>query len=281
MPLPSSCSHEAPASSNPRPEKFQKTDKTPQKSGNKGGGKTGGNPKIQIPDGCTTHNDDNRPLCFAFQNNKRKFKGPPGKRCARGYHKCYKKGCYRPKPYATCSRSDFFLLAGQLVSVTWSCKFIIGRWEVKICTRFSNWGEALCASETCETSWCMIEKAISGSWLNSDSEKPGQGPPGTQAPPGQVPGDTAREKTPNNNMIQSFNSKTIYIQLSRAVTRCSETHKIKISTEKMQVWNTSPVLSLKREHGLPRMTPGLPFTDTYLQYSSWKRQLQDNESMAA
>ena len=37
----------------------------------------------------------------------------------------------------------FFLLAGQLVNVTWSCKFIIGRWEMKICTRFSNWGEAL------------------------------------------------------------------------------------------------------------------------------------------
>ena len=82
-------------------------------------------------------------------------------------------------------------------------------------------------------------------------------------------------------MIQSFNSKPIYIQLSRAVTRCSETHEIKISTEKMQVWNTSPVHSLKREHGLPRMTPGLPFTDTYLQCSSWKRQLQYTESMAA
>ena len=169
----------------------------------------------------------------------------------------------------------FFLLAGQLVNVTWSCKFIIDRWKVKICTRFSNWGEALCASETCETSWCMIEKTTSGSWLNSNSEKPGQGPPGTQAPPG-----TTREKTPNNNMIQRFNSKTIYIQLSRAVTRCSETHEIKISA-KMQVWNTSPVLSLKRENGLPRMIPGLPFTDTYLQCSSWKRQLQYTESMAA
>ena len=55
----------------------------------------------------------------------------------------------------------FFLLAGELVNVTWSCKFIIGRWKVKICTRFSNWGDALCASETCKTSWCMIGKAIS------------------------------------------------------------------------------------------------------------------------
>ena len=51
---------------------------------------------------------------------------------------------------------DFFLLAGQLVHVTWSCWFIIGRWEVKICTWFLNWGEVHCASETCETFWCMI-----------------------------------------------------------------------------------------------------------------------------
>ena len=29
------------------------------------------------------------------------------------------------------------------------------------------------------------------------------------------------------------------------------------------------------------MTPGLPFTDTYLQCSLWKRQLQYTESMAA
>ena len=67
-----------------------------------------------------------------------------------------------------------------------------------------------------------------------------------------------RKNPPNNNMIQSFNPKTIYTQLSRAVTRCSGTYEIKIFTKMMQVWNTSPVLSLKREHGLLRMTPGLP-----------------------
>ena len=31
-----------------------------------------------------TQDSENRPLCFAFQTGKCKFKGPPGKRCARG-----------------------------------------------------------------------------------------------------------------------------------------------------------------------------------------------------
>ena len=34
---------------------------------------------------------------------------------------------------------QFFLLAGQLINVTWFCKFIIDRWKVKICTQFSHW----------------------------------------------------------------------------------------------------------------------------------------------
>ena len=106
MPLPSVRTHEAPASSNSRPEKFQKTEKPVGKTGAKGSGKTGGANKVQIPDGCTTHDDEHKPLCFAFQNNKCKFKGAPGKRCARGYHKCYKKGCYRPKPYYLCTHTD-------------------------------------------------------------------------------------------------------------------------------------------------------------------------------
>ena len=150
---------------------------------------------------------------------------------------------------------------------------------MKICTRFSNWGEALCASETCETFWCMIRKAMSGSWMSSNSKEPGRSPPGTQAPPGQVPGDTAREKTPNNNMIQSLNSKTIYTQLSRAVTRCSEKHEIKISIQKMQVWNTSPVLSLKRTWATqddPR-----PALHWYIfSILIMERQLQGNKSLA-
>eukprot|EP00435_Cladocopium_sp_Y103_P018449 s3915_g4.t1 len=79
MPLPASRSHEAPAASGSRPEKYQKTEK-PAKGGGKHGGKPSGNPKVQVPEGCTSHDDDNRPLCFAFQSGKCKFKGPAGKR---------------------------------------------------------------------------------------------------------------------------------------------------------------------------------------------------------
>jgi hypothetical protein len=104
-PLPATRVHEAPPPSGSRPDKQQKTEKPSSKGGTKGGGKTG-NPKVQLPEGCTSHDDDNRPLCFAFQNNKCKFKGPAGKRCARGYHKCYKKGCFRNKPYYLCTHTD-------------------------------------------------------------------------------------------------------------------------------------------------------------------------------
>ena len=103
MPLPASRTHEAPAPSGNRPEKVQRTDKG--KGTTKGTGKTGPS-RVQLPDGCTSHDDDNRPLCFAFQQGKCKFKGPAGKRCARGFHKCYKKGCYRAKPYYLCTHTD-------------------------------------------------------------------------------------------------------------------------------------------------------------------------------
>ena len=104
MPLPVSRAHEAPAASGSRPEKGQKTDKG--KGATKGAGKPSGTQQLQVPDGCTSHDDDNKPLCFAFQSGKCKFKGPAGKRCARGFHKCYKKGCYRAKPYYLCTHSD-------------------------------------------------------------------------------------------------------------------------------------------------------------------------------
>ena len=103
MPLPTSRAHEAPAVTGNRPDKTPRTDKG--KGSTKGTGKTGTS-KVQLPDGCTSHDDDNKPLCFAFQQGKCKFKGPPGKRCARGFHKCYKKGCYRAKPYYLCTHTD-------------------------------------------------------------------------------------------------------------------------------------------------------------------------------
>ena len=98
--------HEPPPASGSRPDKQQKTEKPAGKTGAKGAGKGGNGGKPQLPEGCVSHDDENRPLCFAFQHNKCKFKGAPGKRCARGYHKCYKKGCFRNKPYYLCTHTD-------------------------------------------------------------------------------------------------------------------------------------------------------------------------------
>ena len=105
-PLPAQRVHEAPTSNNNRPTKVPKVDKG-GKGNSKGGNNSGAGPsKAQLPEGCVTHDDDRKPLCFAFQSGKCKFKGPAGKRCARGYHKCYKRGCFRPKPYYLCNHTD-------------------------------------------------------------------------------------------------------------------------------------------------------------------------------
>ena len=101
--------------------------------------------------------------------------------------------------------------------------------------------------------------------------------PGT--PLARCPETRQKTKTPNNNMIHSLNSKTIYIQLSRAVTRCSEKPEIKISIQKMQVWNKGPVLSLKRTWA----TQDDPRPALHWDISSiliMERQLQCNEGMA-
>ena len=89
----------------------------------------------------------------------------------------------------------FFLLAGQLVYVTWSCSFIIGWWEVKNLYMILELGRSPLCTVKRETSWWKLRKTKFGSWTRSNSKKQGRGPPGTQAPPGQVPGDTAKEKT--------------------------------------------------------------------------------------
>eukprot|EP00435_Cladocopium_sp_Y103_P028238 s3081_g7.t1 len=106
-PLPLHKTHDAPAPSATRPTKVQKVEKG-QKGNGKGQqqGKGASTTKLQVPEGCVTHDADNRPLCFAYQTGRCKFKGPAGKRCARGYHKCYKQGCYRHKPYYLCNHSD-------------------------------------------------------------------------------------------------------------------------------------------------------------------------------
>ena len=100
-PLPATRAHDPPKISNPPPAKHARGDKGSQKGSGKGP-----KGKAQVPEGCVTHDDENRPLCFAFQNGKCKFKGPAGKRCAKGYHKCYKQGCLRLKPYYLCNHQD-------------------------------------------------------------------------------------------------------------------------------------------------------------------------------
>ena len=105
-PLPSHRAHDPPPSADSKPSKVARTEQPSKGKGKGKGGSGGPGPRAQLPDGCVTHDDDKRPLCFAYQSGKCKFKGAPGKRCARGYHKCYKKGCYRPKPYYLCNHSD-------------------------------------------------------------------------------------------------------------------------------------------------------------------------------
>ena len=78
-PLPTVRNHEPSLQPSNRPTKVQKTEK-----GSKGGGKgqTKGAPspsKLQLPEGCVSHDADGKPLCFAYQNGKCRFKGPAGR----------------------------------------------------------------------------------------------------------------------------------------------------------------------------------------------------------
>ncbi len=100
-PLPTVKHHDPPVPDVVRPTKVQKVGDV---KGEKGKGE--GKQKISIPDGCATHDNDGKPLCFKFQTGKCSFKGPPGKRCAKGYHKCYKQGCFRLRPFFQCNHTD-------------------------------------------------------------------------------------------------------------------------------------------------------------------------------
>ena len=102
-PLPTVRHHDPPPLGPPRPSKVQNVNDDKDEKG-KGKGKQS---KINIPEGCTTHDAENKPLCFKYQTGKWTFKGPAGKRCAKGYHKCYKQGCYRLRPYFQCNHADW------------------------------------------------------------------------------------------------------------------------------------------------------------------------------
>ena len=59
---------------------------------------------FSLPDGCVSKNAEGKPLCFAFNKGTCKYTGK-GPRCARGFHQCYKAGCFRKKPFTECTHS--------------------------------------------------------------------------------------------------------------------------------------------------------------------------------
>ena len=61
--------------------------------------------RFNLPECCCDRNDKNQPLCFLWNQGNCKWKGK-GKRCNRGFHQCYLKGCFRDKPYIECTHTD-------------------------------------------------------------------------------------------------------------------------------------------------------------------------------
>ena len=145
---------------------------------------------------------------------------------------------------------------------------------MKICTLFSNWSEALFASETSETSRRMIKKLCLDHEGKATAKPKHRAEPARNpgTPPARCPETRQQPRTPTSNMIHSWNSNIITLQ-RKIIDQNFYTEKAWCETQmRYSHW---------KEHGLPRMTPGLPFTDTYFQCSSWKRQLQYTEGMAA
>ena len=64
--------------------------------GNKGAART----PLELPEGCVTKDDSNQPLCFAFNTHGCKNQCKKG-RCMKGYHKCWRKGCFGNHSYRT------------------------------------------------------------------------------------------------------------------------------------------------------------------------------------
>eukprot|EP00435_Cladocopium_sp_Y103_P075161 s737_g54.t1 len=108
LPLPTKESSQ-PASSNTR---FQPYPQISQSTEGKGKGKTGGKSqvkegkgRIQIPEGCSIKfgESNNKPICMKYNVGACRANVKPGKRCALGYHVCWKNKCNRPSPYHECS----------------------------------------------------------------------------------------------------------------------------------------------------------------------------------
>ena len=68
--------------------------------GNKGAVRT----PLELPEGCATKDDSNQPLCFAFNTHGCKNQCKKG-RCMKGFHKCWKKGCFGNHSYRNCPKA--------------------------------------------------------------------------------------------------------------------------------------------------------------------------------
>ena len=61
---------------------------------------------FDLPEGAKTKTEDGKPLCFAFNRGKcwHSKKTKPGKRCPKGFHKCWV--CLRDRPATECTHSN-------------------------------------------------------------------------------------------------------------------------------------------------------------------------------
>lgn len=70
--------------------------------GDKGNSK-GSKGTLDLPEGCVTKDDSNKPLCFAFNTHGCKNACKNG-RCIKGYHKCWRKGCFGSHSFNNCPK---------------------------------------------------------------------------------------------------------------------------------------------------------------------------------
>ena len=68
----------------------------------KGGASKG---SLNLPEGCVTKDHENKPLCFAFNTHGCKNKCKNG-RCMKGYHKCWRQGCFGNHSFANCPKGS-------------------------------------------------------------------------------------------------------------------------------------------------------------------------------
>ena len=77
-----------------------------QKGKTKDTGKTQNPVQVELPEGAKTNTEDGKPLCFAFNRGRcwHSKRVKPGKRCPKGFHKCWI--CLRDRPACECTHTD-------------------------------------------------------------------------------------------------------------------------------------------------------------------------------